>query len=87
MADSTKLLVSETLAMLQHQLSQAQPCVAQASMVLGCLQDRLFHNSAEPLQASVSQYMYRFKELFVDPAATKLTKFKTPQVCIFQGPR
>lgn len=76
-----KLLVSETLALLQHQLAQPQPCVAQASMILGTLQERLFARSCEPLQASVSQYMYRFQELFVEPAAGKLGKCKTVQVC------
>jgi hypothetical protein len=45
-----QILATETLQLLQQQLAQPRPDVAQASMVLGTLQDRLFSYSAEPLE-------------------------------------
>lgn len=39
-------LVTEALTALKELLSQPQPCVARASILLGVLQDRLFNSSS-----------------------------------------
>lgn len=79
--EAQSALLDEAVQLLQIQLTQPQPCVAQASVVLGTLQERLFSHSTEPLQQAIDQHMLRFQELFVAPTAAKLTKCKTPQVC------
>jgi hypothetical protein len=63
-------LATECLQLLQEQLAQPRPDVAQASMVLGTLQDRLFSNSAEPLQVLLSCCEHHGRQRMV---ACKLT--------------
>lgn len=74
-------MLLEATELLKLQLGkQPQPCVAEASIILGTLQDRLFTGSTESVGVAVSEYMQRFQEAFVAPAATKISKCKTSQV-------
>lgn len=78
-------LAQQALDLLNHQLTQPQPCVATASVVLGTLQDRLLHDKdgacqqQHQLSSAVVAHMQRFHDAFVTPAAAKLSTCKTAQ--------
>jgi hypothetical protein len=75
------VLLKEATELLTLQLGKhPQPCVAEASVILGTLQDRLFQHSTEVVGMAVHEYMQRFQEQFVAPAATRISKCKTSQV-------
>jgi hypothetical protein len=80
---AANVLAQQALDLLNHQLTQPQPCVATASIVLGTLQDRLFLDGASQqqhqLSDAVAAHMQRFQDALVAPAAAKLGRCKTAQ--------